>query len=67
MGAPLTRGCWPHTLRLNPYHQEVCMRTPMAVTAFTVLLGLASLTQAAPHSPEFSGGEVLAHTDSLPK
>ncbi len=20
-----------------------------------------------PHSPEFSGGEVLAHTDSLPK
>jgi hypothetical protein len=28
---------------------------------------LALTQRAAPHSPEFSGGEVQAHIDSLPK
>jgi hypothetical protein len=37
MGAPLTRGCWPHTLRLNHYLSDSPLWTigPPLVTMHT--------------------------------
>jgi hypothetical protein len=54
-------------LRTLPKHPEACL-WPSEVVTLGLLHTLKGVgNRAFSHSPEFSGGEVLAHTDSLPK